>query len=97
HYHSDVGNDEFIEVRNLTVSEVPLFDLLWSINTWWLNGLAFNFPTNVVIAPNGLFLIVGMDAAAFRLKYGVSGAVLVLGPFAGNLQDSGERFELQRP
>lgn len=97
HYHPDAANDEFIELRNLTANEVPLFDPLRPTNTWRLNGLAFDFPTNIALAPNGLLLIVGTDAAAFRLKYGVPGAVPVLGPFAGNLQDSGERLELQRP
>ncbi len=96
HYHPDAGSDEFIELRNLTGAPVPLFDPARPTNTWRLNGLAFTFPTNVVLSPNGLLLIVGTDPASFRLKYGVPGAVPILGPFAGNLQDSGERLELQR-
>jgi hypothetical protein len=97
HYHPDAGNDEFIELRNLTGSEVPLFDPARPTNTWRLNGLAFNFPTNTALAANGLLLIVGTEPAAFRSKYAVPGAVTILGPFTGNLQDSGERLELQRP
>ncbi len=97
HYHPDAGNDEFVEVRNLSESAIALFDPLCPTNTWRLDGLAFPFPTNLTLSANGLLLIVGVDPQAFRAKYSVPSGVIVLGPFAGNLQDSGERLELQRP
>jgi CotH kinase protein/Fn3 associated/Lamin Tail Domain/Immunoglobulin domain/Chitobiase/beta-hexosaminidase C-terminal domain/Bacterial TSP3 repeat len=96
-YHPDSSHDEFVELRNITGGEVPLFDTAYPSNTWRLNGLAFDFPTDVTLAADGRLLIVGIDPATFREKYGVPPGVIVLGPFAGNLQDSGERLELQQP
>jgi hypothetical protein len=97
HYHPDVGNDEFIELRNISDHAVALFEPLYPTNTWRVNGLGFVFPPNVTVSSNGLVLIVSTEPAAFRAKYDVPAGVAVLGPFAGTLQDSGERLELQRP
>src|SRR6185436_19016415 len=66
-------------------------------NTWKLNGLAYAFPTNLVMGANEFLLLVATNPAAFRAKYRVPANVLILGPYAGSLQDSGERLELQRP
>jgi len=76
---------------------VPLFFLAIPTNTWKLSGLGFNFPTNLILGPNQLLLLVANDPATFRAKYSVPGTVPVLGPFAGLLQDDGETLELQRP
>jgi CotH kinase protein/Lamin Tail Domain/Chitobiase/beta-hexosaminidase C-terminal domain/Immunoglobulin domain/Bacterial TSP3 repeat len=97
HYHPDAGDDEFIELRNLTSEPVALFDPSAPANTWRLNGLGFDFPQGVVLGSNALLLIVPTDPAAFRLKYAVSPEVVILGPYAGQLQDSGESLELQKP
>ena len=96
-YHPEPGADEFIELRNLTPNDVPLFEAPYPTNTWRVNGLEFDFPTNIVLPSNGLALIVATNPAAFRAKHSVPAEVLVFGPFAGELQDSGERLELQRP
>lgn len=96
-YHPDADGDEFIELRNITPSGVQLFDPANPTNTWRVSGLGFTFPTNIVLPSNGLALIVATNPAAFRAKYSVPSEVLVVGPFAGALQDSGERLELQRP
>jgi hypothetical protein len=42
-------------------------------------------------------LIVATNPAAFRAKYSVPTNILILGPYAGQLQDSGENLELQAP
>jgi hypothetical protein len=97
HYHPDAGDDEFIELRNVTGEPVPLFDPTVPTNTWRLNGLGFDFPQGVTLGANALLLIVPTDPAAFRAKYGVGPEVTILGPYAGQLQDSGERLELQKP
>ncbi len=96
-YHPDSAGDEFIELRNFTPSGVALFDAAHPTNTWRVNGLGYNFPQNVVLPAGGALLVVGIDPVAFRAKYSVSAEVQVFGPFTGNLQDSGERLELQRP
>ena len=97
HYHPAPGDDEFLELRNITAGDVALFDPLRPANTWRINGLGFNFPTNITLPPGGVVLVVGTTSSAFRAKYGVAAAVPILGPFTGVLQDSGERQELQRP
>jgi hypothetical protein len=96
-YHPETGGDEFIELRNITAGDIDLFDPAYPTNTWRINGLGFAFPTSVTIPAGGVLLVVGVTPALFRVKYEVAEAVPILGPFAGVLQDSGERLELQRP
>jgi len=97
HYHPDAGDDEFIELRNITGEPVSLFDPNALTNTWRLNGLGFLFPQGLTLGPNALLLIVPTSPAVFRGKYAVAPEVTILGPYTGQLQDSGERLELQKP
>jgi hypothetical protein len=97
HYHPAPGADEFIELENLTPAPVLLYDPVQPSSTWRMNGLGFTFPTNVTLPANGRLLLVATNPAAFRAKYGVAPSVLILGPYGGGLQDSGERLKLQRP
>jgi hypothetical protein len=96
-YHPDAGDEEFVELKNITANTVQLFDPAFPTNAWKVAGLGLNFVTNLTIAPNGFILLVATDPATFRAKYNIPAAVPILGPFAGVLQDSGERLELQRP
>src|SRR4030095_14245845 len=41
--------------------------------------------------------VVPLDPAVFRARYAVPDEVPIFGPYSGELQDSGERLELQRP
>jgi hypothetical protein len=97
HYNPLPGGDEFIELRNITGDSVALFDPVAITNTWQLNGVSFIFPTNITLPPNALLLLVATNPAAFIAKYVVPPEVMVLGPYSGSLQDSGERIELLRP
>jgi hypothetical protein len=96
-YHPDVGDVEFVELKNITASAVPMFDVSTPTNTWRLNGIGFNFPTNFTLRSNEVVLIVATNPAVFRAKYDVPANVQIFGPYIGNLQDSGELLELQRP
>ena len=96
-YHPADGDEEFIELFNLSSSAVPLFDPNYPTNTWRLNGLGYSFPTNITIPPLGFLLLVPTNPAVFRAQYNVPTNVAILGPYPGRLQDSGERLELQRP
>jgi hypothetical protein len=96
-YHPAPGYDEFIEIYNLDASEVALYDPAFPTNKWKLNGLSYTFPDNVTLGAGQYLLLVNIDPALFRTKYGVAAAVSILGPYAGNLQDSGERLKLERP
>ncbi len=97
HYHPDASGDEFIELLNITSSPVPLFNSLHPTNAWKISGVDFLFPTNITLGANATLLVVATNPSAFRAKYNVPTNVLILGPYAGQLQDSGENLEVQVP
>jgi hypothetical protein len=96
-YHPPLGGDEFIELLNITNVPVPLYDPAFPTNTWKLNGVGYNFPSNTTLAANGLMLLIAGDPATFRAKYAVPGSVPILGPYPGALQGNGETLSLQFP
>jgi hypothetical protein len=96
-YHPPIAGDEFIELKSITNGVLPLYNTAYPSNTWRLNGVGFDFPTNIQMAPNGLVLLVAGDPAAFRTKYAVPAAVQIFGPYPGRLQGGGETLSLQRP
>lgn len=96
-YHPAPGYDEFVELYNSGAAPVTLYDAVHPTNGWRLNGLGYSFSNNVTLGAGSYLLLVNSDPAAFRAKYSVSAAVQILGPYGGNLQDSGERLKLERP
>lgn len=96
HYHPAGAGDEFIEVLNASGQAVDLFEPGHPANTWRLNGVGFSFPSGTTLPAGALALVVPTDPAAFRAAHGLAATVPVYGPYTGNLQDSGERLELQR-
>lgn len=96
-YHPDVNGDEFVELLNITGSPVSLYHAVFPTNAWKLSGVDFTLPTNVTLAANSVMLIVATNPAAFRAKYSVPTNIQIFGPYAGELQDSGENLELQAP
>ena len=96
-YHPAPGEDEFLEIKNISTATVPLFDPLRPTNTWRLKGLGYTFPPNLDLAPGELLVLASIEPDLFRASYGVSRGVRVLGPYPGTPQDSGERLELQMP
>lgn len=96
-YHPAAGYDEFVEIYNLSGSTVALYDPAFPTNQWKLNGLGYTFSNNITLGAGQYLLLVDIDPATFRSKYTVPATVQILGPFAGNLQDSGERLQLMRP
>lgn len=96
-YHPPPGGDEFVELRNIAVTNVALFDTAAPTNRWRLDGLGFTLPSNLTMQAGSFALLVGGDPSVFRAKYGVPASVVIFGPWTGQLQNSGERLELQRP
>lgn len=96
-YQPAAGQVEFVELKNIASTNVPLFDVNFPTNTWRLAGADFVFPQNVTLPPGGLAVVADSEPALFRARFGIPAEVPVFGPFGGNLQDSGERLELQRP
>ena len=96
-YNPPAGYDEFVEIRNISGAAVNLWDAANPANTWQINGISFNFPGGMSIPAGGYALIVGIDPAVFRTKYQVPAAVQIFGPYAGMLDNGGERIELRKP
>lgn len=97
--------DEFIELRNVSGQTVPLFDPNAPTNTWRLEGaVEFSFPPGLELGPDGYVLVVGFDPVfdlfslnQLRAYYGLGPGVVVLGPYAGRLDNAGDRLRLSRP
>ena len=47
-YHPQVGGDEFVELKNLTDQNIPLYDPLITTNRWKLTGLDYTLPSGAV-------------------------------------------------
>jgi hypothetical protein len=79
----DSQDGEWLELHNQMAVNVDL-------SGWRLaDGISYSFPQGTVIAAGG-YLVVAKDPADVALR-GLSG---VLGPFSGNLSNSGETIEL---
>lgn len=97
--------DEFVELRNVSPTEVLLFDPAYPANTWRLtNAVTFAFETGARMPPASLVLLVGFDPktdtaqlADFRAKYGVAEEVPIYGPWKGKLGNDSEAVELVKP
>ena len=96
-YNPYAGYDEYVEIRNTSASAVPLYDPANPANTWKVGGIGYTFPTGQSLNAGAVALIVGIDPATFRTKYGIPAGVPIYGPYAGSLQDSGELLTLEMP
>jgi hypothetical protein len=97
--------NEYVELQNITVTNVPLYDPNAPTNTWRLrDAVDYDFPMGTVLAPGARLLVVSFDPsrypaqlAAFRTKYNVPAGIAIFGPWEGKLNNAGERIELNRP
>ena len=99
HYHP-IGADgiEFVELHNPGVEAVD-------IGGWRLTGVGgpdsggFVLPANTIATARGFVLLVPVSAEAFAATVAppLDGAVVVVGPYSGALDNSGERLRLARP
>jgi hypothetical protein len=86
-YSPNPGESEFIELRNVTGAGV-------SLNGWSFGaGVVFAFP-DVTIPANGYAVIVGSDPVAYAATHALPQGTVLLGPFAGVLDNNGEMLEL---
>lgn len=96
---------EFIELQNVTPTNVPLYALEFPTNTWRLdNAVTYDFPTHTAVPVDGRLLVVSFDPrtnatalATFRSTYGVSTNLPIFGPWSGRLANGGESIELKYP
>jgi hypothetical protein len=103
-YHPDAAGSAFLELYNIGIDTVPLFDPAAPANTWRLAGeVDFAFPTNLSLAPGKFLVVAGFDPAAatnltaFRAKYNLTSTVPVHGPWQGKLPNDNGRLKLTRP
>lgn len=96
-YNPGAGGAEFLELRNITNSDVPLFDPANPTNGWkFTNGITYTF-SNATIPAGGFALVVGMDPNTFRSTYNVPADVQIFGPYSGSFDNGGETIELSKP
>ena len=96
----DEGDLEFIEIYNPTNAPIDL-------DQWRIRGdVDFDFNQTLIVAPNQAIVVVSFNpeklgntskANAFRSHYGLDESVVVIGGYSGQLSDSGQRIQLQRP
>ena len=96
--------DEYVELANISGAPVPLFDPAYPQNTWRLrSGIDFDFPPNFTLQPGQHLIIVSFDPAeqkllnSFRTRFSIAATVPVIGPFSGQLENSGESIRLSQP
>lgn len=104
-YHPPVTNDalEFVEIYNPTTSPVPMRAAPGTTNGWRLRGaVEFLFPTNLILQPQSVAVIVSFDPAvnsaeaqAFSAAYGTGQTKL--GPWQGKLNNASETVALMMP
>ena len=83
-------NFEFVELKNISPSVT--LDLT---GVRFTNGLDFEFPART-LGPNQ-YIVIAKDLAAFQSRYCGGGActtINVVGPFGGQLDNTGENLEL---
>ena len=101
----DNTDDEFLEILNVQAVDLPLFDVNQPTNTWHLRGAVdFDFPTNLVLAPSGVMVVVGFDPATngaalatFKQKYSAPATARIVGPWRGKLGNRRETIRLLKP
>ncbi len=97
HYQTGAGQEQFVEIKNITDSPVALFDPQAPTNSWRIRGFSFVFPPNHVLPAGGMALVTSVDANYIRNRYGIPNDVLVFSTTGGALSEGGELIELQRP
>lgn len=97
HYHPPPGEEEFLELHNLTGTSVDL-------SGWRLDGVlspdetdSFHFPPGLNIPAGGYVVVVQTDPETFRARYSVPAAAPVVGPYGGGLDNGGETLRILRP
>ncbi|MCX5636840.1 MAG: lamin tail domain-containing protein, partial [Planctomycetota bacterium] len=82
---------EYIELKNIGTASLPLLGVKFT------EGIYFSFPFPNINLPPGGYVVVAKNQSAFASRYTVPGGVQVLGPYDGQLSNSGENVKLEDP
>ncbi|MCX5685544.1 MAG: lamin tail domain-containing protein, partial [Planctomycetota bacterium] len=97
-YNPSAPGNEFLELKNITGADVPLYDPLQPANGWVLSGgVDWTFAAGDFVPANGYALLVGSDPVAFRAKFGIPATVPIYGQYSGNLDNGGAILTLKKP
>jgi hypothetical protein len=92
-------NQEYVELYNTGSNPVTLYN--YEINAPWkfTDGIEYTFPADIpVTIPAGGYVIVAKSISAYTSAYGAALPwVRLLGPYDGQLSNSGEKVELSKP
>ncbi|MGB2863881.1 MAG: CotH kinase family protein [Sedimentisphaerales bacterium] len=89
---------EYVELQNISAEPVTLYDFETGEPWKFTDGIEFIFPVDVpATIPAGGYLLLAKNPAAFSWRYPDVPAEIILGPYDGNLSNSGERLELNMP
>ncbi|MBL7154153.1 MAG: lamin tail domain-containing protein [Phycisphaerae bacterium] len=96
---SDDQNREFIELHNISSSIVTLYDSNEGLPWKFTDGVDYTFPDypGLTLSAGGYVVLV-KDIASYISEYGMPPfGVMILGRYAGKLNNSGEKLELAMP
>ncbi len=97
------GNDEFLEIQNISEATVPLYNPLSPATNWRVDGISFVLNgVQPSLAPGEIALVVPTVPSTFRAAHAIPANVQIFGPYAvgaspPSLRNGGERVALQRP
>lgn len=97
-YHSVDNAGDYIEITNISNSEISLSHPELPEHTWKIEGAGFSFPAGVTIKA-GESVVVASDSifeTSFRARYSVDDDVQVFA-MTGVLRNSSETLELLKP
>lgn len=96
---------EYIELKNISGNDVPLYHPAYPTNTWqFRDGITYVFPPDTVIPAGDTILVLSFDPvddpgalADFRARYSLGANLAYFGPYAGKLDNGGEPLGLYKP
>jgi hypothetical protein len=97
-YHPKNGIDEYIEIANISGSEIPLYDPKFPKNRWKIEGFDFVFPESLSLSKDEKIVVVSnkTTSAQFKSTYSLNAGVKVFQSSKG-LSNSGDYLTLLKP
>ncbi len=89
---------DYLEITNITSSNVNLYDVANPDNLWRISGVNFEFPANSSIVAGEKIVLINnkVTDAQFRTEYQIPASVRIF-TFDGKLSNSGERVAIEAP